>query len=140
MVRLCGLFALWAAYRGMKRLNLLKNGKIGKAETYLVTDESYDINSGATGKVRTKWYRYKVNGENYTNSLLLSTSLLSKRDLEIVFHAHKPKYSLPISVLRTSLDRASNQWQSSMWQAIPRLSLLVAFTGGILTALSIGVS
>ncbi len=138
-VNLCSVFALWAAYRGMRRLNLLRNGAIGTAETYIETGESYDHDSGITGKVRTKWYHYHVNGESYRNTLLLSTALNGIRQLEIVYHTRKPGYSLPVSVLRTRFDRAANQWRSPMRQAIPRLILLVAFAGGILAALARGV-
>lgn len=138
-VGLWSVFALWAAYRGMRRLDLLRNGAIGTAETYLETGENYDINEGITSNVRTKWYRYKVNGESYNNALLLSTALNGIRKLEIVYHTRKPGYSLPVKVLRTRFDRAANQWRSPMRQAIPRLTLLVAFTGGILAALARGV-
>jgi sensor histidine kinase YesM len=139
-VYLFGVFALWSAYRGIRRLVLLGNGGIITAEVFKESHESYDINSGSTGKVSYKSYRYKVNGEVYTNTMILSTTLIGIQELEIVYHTGKPSYSLPISRLRVRFNRSAKQWQSSMGLAVPRLTLLVVFAGGILAALARGIS
>ncbi len=133
------VFALWSAYRGKRRIDLLQNGEITNGYVFVETHVNLSLETGNYGTVKYKSYSYKVNGEDYKNTLLFSTALIGKDKLEVVYHTRKPDRSLPLGLLRAQYDRPANQWQSSMGQAVPRLTLLIACAGGILAAFARGI-
>jgi hypothetical protein len=129
-LRITGVFALWAAYRAKKRLDLLKNGVFRSATIGKETGESYDYNSGITGKVTTTNYYYRIDDVNYSNTIWWTFGLKGKKSIEIVYNSLKPSYSRPVKFLRAHFDAKANQWRSSMWHVIPRLTLLVLILAG----------
>jgi hypothetical protein len=133
------VFALWAAYRSKKRLDLLRNGEFRSATIIKETSEGFDYNSGATSKVTLTNYRYLINKQSYTNTLWWAFGLKRGELIEIVYHTRKPGYSRIASRLRARFDRDANQWLSSMWHVIPRLTLLAVILAGIIAVLLSGI-
>jgi hypothetical protein len=134
-LRITGVFALWAAYRAKKRLALLRNGVFGTAKIGKETSESFDVNTGITGKVTLTKYYYRIDGVSYSDTMLWTFGLKGKNSIEIVYHSLKPSYSRPVKFLRAHFNAESNQWHSSMWHVVPRLTLLSLILAGFVVQL-----
>lgn len=122
---LVGLLAMWAIYRAIRRLGLLRYGVLHTATITRRIEDSYDNLSGATNKITLFHYRYQLNGSSYSNMVLWAAGLKGKRSIKIVYNARNPDRSAIADRLRANLDVAANEWRSSMWHVVPRLILLV---------------
>ncbi|WP_127534262.1 hypothetical protein [Paenibacillus kobensis] len=130
-----GVLALWAGYRAMKRLALLRYGEFRQVKVVKQTEESYDVNSGLTGKVSLYRYSFMLNDRRYTKFLLYAIGLKNRNNVEIIYNTRKPNNNSISGKLRARFDSSSNQWQSSMWHVILRLTLLVVIVAAILALL-----
>lgn len=130
------VLALWAGYRAMKRLTLLKYGEFRQANIAKRTEESYDNYSGITGKVSLVHCSFMLNNQTYRNiHLWTPIGLKNKGTVEIVYNTRKPSYFTMARRLRAYFDISTNQWRSSMWHVIPRLTLMVIILAGIFAVL-----
>jgi hypothetical protein len=132
---LAGVFVLWLAYRARKRLDLLRNGELFSAQIFREKREAHDYNSGSTNIVVDCFYRYQVDGERYSNTILWTFGLKGKKSIDIVYSTRNPNYSAIVSRLRARFNPEANEWLSPMWHVIPRLLLLVIIVIGIVTLL-----
>ncbi|MEK0317631.1 hypothetical protein [Cohnella sp. 56] len=130
-----GVLAVWAGYRAMKRLALLKYGEFRQVRVVKQTEDSYDMNSGITGKVSLYCYSFMSNDRKYSKFLLYAFGLKNRNNVEIVYNTHNPDNNSISGKLRARFDSSSNQWRSSMWHVIPRLTLLVVIVAAIFALL-----
>lgn len=130
-----GVLALWAGYRAMKRLALLRYGEFRQVMVVKQTEESYDMNSGHTGKVSLYRYSFMLNDRKYSKFLLYAFGLKNRNNVEIVYNTRKPDNNSISGKLRARFDSSSNQWRSSMWHVILRLTLLVVIVAAIFALL-----
>lgn len=130
-----GVLALWAGYRAMKRLALLRYGEFRRVMVVKQTEESYDMNSGFTGKVSLYRYSFMLNDRKYSKFLLHAVGLKNRNNVEIVYNTRKPDNNSISGKLRARFDSSSNQWRSSMWHVILRLTLLVVIVAAIFALL-----
>ncbi|MWC30740.1 hypothetical protein [Paenibacillus sp. MMS18-CY102] len=130
-----GMLALWAGYRAMKRLALLRYGEFRKVVVVKQTEESYDMTSGLTGKVSLYRYSFMLNDRRYSKFLMYAVGLKNRNGVEIVYNTRKPDNNSISGKLQARFDPSANQWRSSMWHVIPRLILLVVIVAAIFALL-----
>lgn len=130
-----GLLALWSGYRGMKRLALLRYGEFRQVRVVKHTEESYDMNSGARGKVSLYRYSFMLHDHRYSKFLLHAVGLKNRNNVKIVYHTRKPDNNSIAGQLRARFDSTSNQWKSPIWHVILRLIVLVVIAAAIFALL-----
>ncbi|WP_156926622.1 hypothetical protein [Cohnella panacarvi] len=121
---LMGALALWSAYRGWRRLTLLRHGEIRSVKLGKDTYESFDHLSGSTNKTTVKEYRFRINDSTYRTTVLWTLDLRGKPSVDIVYHTLNPDHNAIVSRLRAYYEPAAKEWRSAMWHVIPRVSLL----------------
>ncbi|MNQ81598.1 hypothetical protein D3C85_966260 [compost metagenome] len=133
---LVSVLVLWAGYRASRRLALLRYGEFRQASIVKRTERSYDNDFGIAGKVTLVHCSFMLNNQSYSNFHLWTPfGLRKKGTVEIVYNTRKPSYFIMARRLRAYFDIPTNQWRSSMWHVIPRLTFMIIILAGIFALL-----